>query len=417
MRFGYLKPATMEGSMTFHRKWMTAAIVFGSIAIAIGSAMAQKRHAPGVSDYEIKIGQTMPYSGPVSAGGAIGRTEIAYIKMINDRGGIDGRKINLISLDDAYSPPKTVEQTRKLVEQDGVAFVFGALGTAANLAVRKYLNDHQVPQLFLLSGSEQFNDPEHFPWSISMIPTYLLDGQTHAKYILAHNPNAKIAILYQNDDYGKAHVRGLKDGLGERAKDIIIRELSYEVSDPTIDSQMVALKASGANTLYIAAGPKFAAQAIRKASELAWRPLQFLTYTSQSISGVLQPAGLDNAIGILSGSFAKDPTDPRWKDDPDMKEYFDWVQKYNPNSNGNDTFVAAGYQYAAALVLLLRQCGDDLSRENIMRRATSLHDFTIPLLLPGITLNTSPADYQPIKQLRETRFNGKFWESVEGDTH
>jgi len=359
----------------------------------------------------------MPYSGPVSAWGTIGRTELAYIKMINDRGGINGRKINLISLDDAYSPPKTVEQTRKLVEQDGVAFVFGALGTAANLAVRKYLNDHQVPQLFLLSGSGQFNDPEHFPWSIGIIPTYLLDGQTHAQYILAHRPNAKIAILYQNDDYGKAHVKGLKDGLGERAKDLVVSELSYEVSDPTIESQMVTLKASGANTLYVAAGPKFAAQAIRKASELSWRPLQFLTYTSQSISGVLEPAGLENAIGILSGSFAKDPTDPRWKDDPDTKEYFEWVQKYNPNSNGNDTFVAAGYQYAAALVLLLRQCGDDLSRENIMRRATSLHDFTIPLLLPGITLNTSPADYQPIKQLRETRFNGKFWESVEGDTH
>jgi len=270
--------------------------------------------------------------------------------------------------------------------------------------------------LFLLSGSGQFNDPEHFPWSIGILPTYQLDGQIHAQYILANRPNAKIAILYQNDDYGKAHVKGLKDGLGERAKDLVVTELSYEVSDPTIESQMVSLKASGANTLYIAAGPKFAAQAIRKANDLAWKPLQFLTYTSQSISGVLEPAGLVNAIGILSVSYAKDPTDPKWKDDPDMKEYFEWVQKYNPNSNGNDTFVAAGYQYAAALVLLLRQCGDDLSRDNIMRRATSLHDFTVPLLLPGISLNTSPTDYQPIKQLRETRFNGKFWESLEGET-
>ncbi|MBR1211991.1 ABC transporter substrate-binding protein [Bradyrhizobium sp. JYMT SZCCT0180] len=401
--------------MEFRRTWMTAAIIFGGIAI--GSATAQKRYAPGVSDYEIKIGQTMPYSGPVSAWGTIGRAELAYVKMINDQGGVNGRKINLISLDDAYSPPKTVEQTRRLVEQDGVAVIFGGLGTAANLAVRKYLNDRQVPQLFLLSGSEQFNDPEHFPWSIGIIPTYLLDGQTHARYILAHSPNAKIAILYQSDDYGKAHVKGLKDGLGERAKHLIVSELSYEVGAPTIESQMVTLKASGANTLYIAAGPKFAAQAIRKANELAWRPLQFLTYTSQSISGVLEPAGLENAIGILSASFAKDPTDPRWKDDPDMKEYFEWVQKYNPNTDGKDTFVAAGYQYAAALVLLLRQCGDDLSRENIMRRATSLHDFTIPLLLPGITLNTSPGDYQPIKQLRESRFNGKFWESVDEDKH
>src|SRR6266478_3018434 len=395
----------------------TSLKVAAILLLAMQPAAAEKKYGPGVTDTEIKIGQTTPYSGPASSFGATSRAIVAYFKMINSDGGINGRKINLISLDDAYSPPKTVEQTRKLVEQDGVAFVFGALGTAANLAVRKYLNDHQVPQLFLLSSSGQFNDPEHFPWSIGIIPTYLLDGQTHAQYILAHRPNAKIAILYQNDDYGKAHVKGLKDGLGERAKDLVVSELSYEVSDPTIESQMVTLKASGANTLYVAAGPKFAAQAIRKASELSWRPLQFLTYTSQSISGVLEPAGLENAIGILSGSFAKDPTDPRWKDDPDTKEYFEWVQKYNPNSNGNDTFVAAGYQYAAALVLLLRQCGDDLSRENIMRRATSLHDFTIPLLLPGITLNTSPADYQPIKQLRETRFNGKFWESVEGDTH
>jgi branched-chain amino acid transport system substrate-binding protein len=355
----------------------------------------------------------MPYSGPVSAWGTVGRAELAYIKMINDQGGVNGRKINLISLDDGYSPPKTVEQTRKLVEQDGVAFIFGGLGTAANLAVRKYLNDHQVPQLFLLSGSEQFNDPEHFPWSIGIIPTYLLDGQTHARYILEHNPDAKIAILYQNDDYGKAHVRGLKDGLGERAKDLVARELSYEVSDPTIESQMVTLKASGANTLYIVAGPKFASQAIRKAGELAWKPMRFLTYTSQSISGVLEPAGLENAIGILSGSYIKDPIDPRWKDDPEMKEYLEWVKKYNPNANGNDSFVASGYHYAAALVLLLKECGDDLSRENIMRRVTSLHRFTIPLLLAGITLNTTPADYQPIKQLRESRFNGKFWETVE----
>jgi branched-chain amino acid transport system substrate-binding protein len=416
MRFGYLETATMEGLMTFRRKRMIAAIVFGSIALATGSATAQKRYAPGVSDNEIRIGQTIPYSGPVSAWGTIGRAEVAYINMINDQGGVNGRKINLISLDDAYNPSKTVEQTRKLVEQDGVAFIFGGFGTAANLAVRKYLNDRQVPQLFLVSGSEQFNDPEHFPWSIGIIPTYLLDGQTHAKYILAHNPNAKIAIIYQNDDYGKGHVKGLKDGLGERAKNLIVGELSYDVSDPTIESQIVTLKASGANTLYIAAGPKFAAQAIRKASELAWKPLRFLTYTSQSISGVLETAGLENSIGILGGNYTKDPTDPKWKDDRDMKEYFEWVQKYNPNTNANDSFVAGGYQYAAALILLLKQCGDDLSRENIMRHATSLHEFAVPLLLPGITLNNSPADYQPIKELHETRFNGKFWESLEGDT-
>jgi len=400
--------------MSGNRWYFPITIVLG-LAVAANPAIAEKKYSPSISDTEIKMGQTMPYSGPASAWGTIGRAELAYVKMINDQGGINGRKINLISLDDAYSPPKTVEQTRRLVEEEGVAVVFGGLGTAANLAVRKYLNDRQVPQLFLLSGSGQFNDPEHFPWSIGILPTYLLDGQTHARYILAHRPDAKIGILYQNDDYGKAHVKGLKDKLGESAKNLVVKELPYEVSDPTIDSQMVTLKASGANAFYNVAAPKFAAQAIRKANELSWSPLQFLTYTSQSISAVLEPAGINNAIGIISSSFAKDPADPRWKDDPDMKEFFEWLQRYYPNANASDIFVTAGYLYAAALVQLLKQCGDDLSRENIMRHVTSLHEFAVPLLLPGITLNTSPADYQPIKELRETRFNGKVWEPLEGD--
>jgi len=382
-------------------------------ALVAGPGVAQKADTPGVTATEIKIGQTMPYSGPASAWGTIGRAEAAYFDMINEQGGVSGRRIRLISLDDAYSPPKTVEQTRKLVEEEGVAVVFSGLGTAANLAVRKYLNDHQIPQLFLLSGSGKFDDPGSYPWSIGILPTYHLDGMTHARYILAHKPNARVAILYQNDDYGRAHVKGLEDGLGEKARNLIVKELPYELTDPTIETQVVAMQASGANAFYNVASPKFAAQAIRKASELNWKPLQFLTYTSQSISAVLEPAGTANAMGVISTTFVKDPTDPRWKDDPDMKEFLAWMQKYYPRGKADDIYVPAGYQYAAALVRLLRQCEPDLSRGNIMHHVTNLHEFTVPLLLPGITLNTSPTDYQPIKELREIQFNGRMWEPFE----
>ena len=395
--------------MEYRGRHFLVSILLGIVAVA-SPAVAQKNYPPGVTDTEIKIGQTMPYSGPASAWGTIGRAEVAYFTMINDKGGINGRKINLISLDDGYSPPKTVEQTRKLVEDDGVAFIFNGLGTAPNLAVRKYLNDHHVPQLFLLSATEIFNDPEHFPWSIGYLPTYILDGQIHAQYILAHKPNAKIAILYQNDGYGKEHVRGLKRELGDKAEQLIVKELSYEVTDPTIDSQIATLKASGADTFYNASSPKFAALAIRKAAELGWKPLHFLTYSSQSVSAVLEPAGLENAVGIISATYGKDPTDPRWKDDQDVRELIDWMQKYYPGGKVSDVFITAGYGYAVLLAWFLEHCGDDLSRENIMRQASNLHNVTLPLLLPGITLNTSPTDYQPIKQLQQIRFTGKTWE-------
>jgi branched-chain amino acid transport system substrate-binding protein len=395
--------------MRFGNKWMAAAIAFGSITIVADSATAEKKYGPGVTDIEIKIGQTMPYSGPASAWGTVGRAELAYFRMINDQGGINGRKIKLISLDDAFSPPKTVEQTRKLVEEDNVAFIFGSLGPG-NLAVRKYLNDHRVPQLFVLAPTERYNDPEHFPWTIGLMPSYYLDGKVHARYILAHKPNAKVAVLHENEDVAKEAVKGLKDGLGDKSGQLIVKELSYEISDATVDSQMVSLKASGADTFYNVSSPKFATQAIRKASELGWKPLHFLVYGSQSIQAVVEPAGLENSIGIISAIFGNDATDPRWKDDPSTKLYLDWLQKYYPGGRAADIFIGSGWAFAQPLVYVLKQCGDDLSRENIMRQTANLHNVSLPWLLPGVTLNTSPTDYQPIKQMTETRFNGKSWD-------
>jgi ABC-type branched-subunit amino acid transport system substrate-binding protein len=377
----------------------------------VSPVTAQKSNTPGVTATEIKIGQTMPYSGPASAWGAVGRAELAYIKMINDRGGIGGRKINLISLDDAFSPPKTVERTRKLVEEDGVAFIYGTVGFG-NLAIRDYLNERHVPQLFVLLAVEKINDPQHYPWTMGFLPTLYNEGLIHAQYILAHKPEAKIAILHENDE-SRESVQGLREGLGDRADKMITKVLTYEGSDPTIDSQLVALKASGADTFYNVAYPKFAAQAIRKASEIGWKPLHFLTYVSQSIAAVLQPAGLENSIGIISGVSGKDPTDPRWADDPSTKDLLAWLEKYYPGGKPSDIFLGAGYSFIQPLIYLLEKCGDDLSRENVMRQATSFHNVTFPWLLPGITLNTSPTDYQPMKKLQETRFNGKTWELID----
>ena len=388
---------------------MTAAIVFSTIAIVTDDAKAEKKYGPGVTDTGIKVGQTMPYSGPASAWGTVGRAELAYFRMINDQGGINGRKINLISLDDAFSPPKTVEQTRRLVEQENVAFIFSSLGPG-NLAVRRYLNDLRVPQLFVLAPTERLNDPEHFPWTIGLIPSYYLDGKVHARYILAHKPSAKVAILHENEDVSKEAVKGLRDGLGDKSGQLIVKELSYESSDATVDSQMVTLKASGADTFYNVSSPKFATQAIRKANELGWKPLHFLSYGSQSIQAVLEPAGLENSIGTISAIFAKDATDPRWKEDPSTKLYLDWLQKYYPGGRAADIFIGSGWAFAQSLIYVLKQCGDDLSRENIMRQTTNLHSVALPWLLPGVTLNTSPTDYQPIKQMTETRFNGKSWD-------
>jgi len=395
--------------MKLSNKWVTVAIVFSTVTIVADFAKAEKKYGPGITDTEIKVGQTMPYSGPASAWGTVGRAELAYFKMINDQGGINGRKIKLISLDDAFSPPKTVEQTRKLVEEDNVAFIFGSLGPG-NLAVRKYLNDRRVPQLFVLAPTERYNDPQHFPWTIGLMPSYYLDGKVHARYILAHNPNAKVAVLHENEDVAKEAVKGLKDGLGEKSGQLIVKELPYEISDATVDSQMVTLKASGADTFYNVSSPKFATQAIRKANELGWKPLHFLVYGSQSIQAVLEPAGLQNSIGIISAIFGKDATDPRWKDDPSTKLYLDWLQKYYPGGRAADIFIGSGWAFAQPLVYVLKQCGDDLSRENILRQTTNLHNVSLPWLLPGVTLNTSPTDYQPIKQMTETRFNGTSWD-------
>jgi branched-chain amino acid transport system substrate-binding protein len=403
-------PLQREESMTMKRAFSTGLSAAGFILIS-GLTVAGGQNAPGVTDTEIKVGQTMPYSGPASAWGAIGRAELAYVKMINERGGIKGRKINMISLDDGFSPPKTVEQTRRLVEAEGVAFIYGTAGTG-NLAIRDYLNERHVPQLFILAPLEKYNDPQHYPWTMGLQPTFYREGFTHARYILAHKADAKIAILHANDDSDEG-VKGLKDGLGDRADKLIVKELSYEWSDPTIDSQIVTLKGSGADTFYNMAYPKSAAQAIRKASEIGWKPLHLLTYISQSISAVLEPAGFENSIGIISGFYAKDPTDPRWADDVSTTEFLAWLQRYYPGGKPSDVFVFAGYAFAQPLIYLLEQCGDDLSRENIMRQAASFHDVRLPWLLPGITSSTSPTDYQPIKKLRETRFNGKTWELLD----
>jgi branched-chain amino acid transport system substrate-binding protein len=386
----------------------TTVLLLGT-AILIGNpALAEKKYFAGVTDDEIRVGQTMPYSGPASAWGTIGLAELAYIKMINEHGGINGRRIKLISLDDSFSPPKTVEETRKLVEGEGVAFIYGTIGPG-NKAIRKYLNENRVPQLFVIAPLEEYNDPQHFPWTMGLQPTYYIEGRMHGQYIRAHKPNAKIGVLYMNDD-SKEGVKGLRDGLGTQADRFIVKELGYEVSDPTIDSQIISLKASGADTFYDLTAPKSAAQAIRKASEIGWKPLHFLSFVSHSISAVLEPAGLENSTGIISAFYAKDPTDPQWKDDVFAREFLDWLKQYYPGGKPDDIFIAAGYDFAQPLIHLLRRCGDDFSRENVMHQATSFHDVTFPWLLPGVTLNTSPTDYQPIKTFRQIRFNGRAWQ-------
>lgn len=379
-----------------------------ALSTALLSSGARAENASGVTDTEIKIGQTMPYSGPLSAWGTVGKTETLYFKMINDQGGINGRKILLVSVDDAYSPPKSVEQVRRLVEQERVAFIFNGVGVASNFAVRKYLNENKVPQLFAFAPSEAFNDPKHFPWSIPYLPSLYMSGRMAARYFLKHAPNGKIAIIYQNDESGREHLRGLKEGLGDRAG-MIVKAVSYELSDPTVDTQIVALQASGADTFYNAAALKFASQSIRKSAEIGWKPLQFLSYTSSSVAAVLKPAGLDKSTGIISAAVAKDFMDPQWQDDPATKDYRAWVAKYDPKADPADGFVAAGYSSPMILVQVLKQCGNDLSRENIIRQAANLHHLVLPWMLPGIEFDNSPVDYQGIKTMRFLRFNGERW--------
>jgi branched-chain amino acid transport system substrate-binding protein len=378
------------------------------LALAAGPAAAQNGKMPGVTATEIKIGQTNPYSGPASAYGTIGKTEAAYFTMINEKGGINGRKINFISLDDGYSPPKTVEQVRRLVEQDEVLMTFQTLGTPPNTAIHKYMNQKKVPQLFVATGATKWGDPEHFPWTMGWQPNYQVESHIYAKWLLQTKPDAKIGILYQNDDYGKDYVKGLHDGLGAKAKDMIISEVSYEVTDPTIDSQIVSLKGSGATVFFNVTTPKFAAQAIRKAADIDWHPLHVLNNVSISIGAVLQPAGLDKSVGLVTAAYYKDPGDPDFANEPAMKEWVEFMKKYYPDGSLADSFNVYGYLVAQTLVQTLKQCGNDLSRENVMKQAASL-DMTLPLLYDGIKIKTGPQDFRPIKQMRLQKFDGKRW--------
>jgi branched-chain amino acid transport system substrate-binding protein len=382
----------------------------GWLLLAAAAGAGERQQAPGVSDSDIAIGQTMPYSGATSAWGAVGLAHLAYVKMVNELGGVNGRKIRLISLDDAYSPPKTMEQTRRLVEQEEVAFIFGSLGTATNSAIQKYLNERKVPQLFIASGASKWVDPEHFPWTIGLQPTYHTEARIYARYIREHKPDARIAVLYQNDDYGKDYLAGLKDGLGDRYAKMVVGQTSYEATDPTVDSQIVTLQATGADVFVDIAGPKFTAQAIRKAYDIGWRPLHVVNNISSAVGAVLQPAGLEKSVGIITARYYKDPTDPQWRDDPAYQDWLAWMKKYNPEANVADTYAVSGYIGAAALVQALRQCGDDLSRENILRQAANIHGLALPMLIPGITVNTSPTDYRPIKQMLLMRFDGQNWQ-------
>ena len=380
------------------------------LGLALGStALAQKKYDPGASDAEIKIGNTMPYSGPASAYGTIGKAEAAYFKKINDEGGINGRKINFISLDDGYSPPKTVEQVRKLVEQDEVLLVFGPLGTPSNTAIQKYMNAKKVPQLFVATGATKWNDPQGNPWTMGWQPNYQTETTIYAKHILKNKPNAKIGVLYQNDDYGKDYLKGLRDGLGEKAKAMIVAEVSFEVTDPTIDSQIVQLQGSGADVFINITTPKFAAMAIRKAYDIGWKPLQYLNNVSSSVGSVLTPAGLDKSVGIISSNYGKDPTDPQWANDPGMNEWRAFMKKYFPDGNLTDSSNVYGYSVARTLVQVLKQCGDNLTRENVMKQAANLKDFDTGLALPGIRINTSPTDFAPIQAVQLVKFDGKTW--------
>ena len=378
--------------------------------LASGVWPAWAANAPGVTDTEIKIGQTMPYSGPLSAYGLIGRTEAAYFKMINEQGGINGRKLNLISVDDAYSPPKTVEQVRRLVEEEQVAFLFNTLGTPPNLAIRQYLNDNKVPQLFVSTGAAAFSDPQHFPWTMGWQPNYQTEARIYGKHILSTKPDAKIGVLYQNDGFGKDYLFGLKDGLGADHAGMVIKEVSYETSEPIVDSQIVALQGSGADLFLIVATPKFAAQAIRKAYDIGWNAVRYLSNVSQSVAAVMKPAGLDKSKGVITAVYGKDPTDARWKDDPGFKEYAAFIAKYMSPNDLIDSSAVYGFGAAATMIQVLKQCGNDLSRDNVMKQAANLKDLELPMLLPGIKINTSPDNFSPIRKLQLAAFNGESWE-------
>jgi branched-chain amino acid transport system substrate-binding protein len=399
-------------------KLHAAVIAAATFALTSSTTLAQKKYDTGATDTEIKIGNIMPYSGPASAYGVIGKTEKAYFDKINAEGGINGRKINFISYDDGYSPPKAVEQARKLVESDEVLIVFNSLGTPSNSAIQKYLNAKKVPQLFVATGATKWNDPKEFPWTMGWQPSYQSEARIYAKYLLKEKPDGKIAVLYQNDDFGKDYLKGLKDGLGNKAS-MITAEESYETSEPSIDSHIVKLKSTGADVFISITTPKFAAQAIKKLAEIDWHPMHIVSNVSASVGGVLQPAGFENSQGMLSAAYAKDGADPQWDNDPGMKKFFEFLAKYYPDANKLDGSVVYGYGVAQTLVQVLKQCADDLTRENVMKQAASLKDFETDTLLPGVKINTSPKDFAPISQLKMMRFKGEKWdlfgEIISGD--
>ena len=394
-------------------KPLCAVVTAGFLVAATGSAMAQKKYDTGATDTEIKIGNIIPYSGPASAYGVVGKAMEGYFKKVNDDGGINGRKINFISYDDAYSPPKAVEQTRKLVESDEVLLVFGALGTPSNSAIQKYMNAKKTPQLFLATGATKWNDPKAFPWTMGWLPSYQSEGRIYAKYLLKEKPGAKIAVLYQNDDFGKDYLKGLQDGLGDKKSNIVAEE-SYELSEPTVDSHIVKLKSLNADVLVIFTTPKFGAQTIKKVGELGWKPTMIIANVSASTATVMKPAGFDNAQGVISAAYAKDSIDPQWNDDPGMKEFKAFLAKYVPEANVADSSALTGYNMAQTMAAVLKQCGDDLTRANVMKQAASIKDLQQGGLLPGIRINTSPTDFSPIEQLQLMRFKGERWELFGG---
>ncbi|KJC47914.1 ABC transporter substrate-binding protein [Bradyrhizobium sp. LTSP857] len=372
-------------------------------------ALAQKKYDSGATDTEIRIGNIMPYSGPASAYAVIGQTEDAYFNKVNAEGGINGRKVKFISYDDAYSPPKTVEQARKLVESDGVLLIFGSLGTSTNGAIRKYMNEKKVPQLFVASGASKWNDPKQYPWTMGWQPNYASEAKIYAKYIMKEKPDAKIGVLYQNDDFGKDYLKGLRDGLGAKASMIVLEE-SYDTSEPAVDEHVVKLKAAGADVFISITTPKFAAQAIKKAAEINWHPMHIISNVSASVGGVIEPAGYEISQGILSASYTKDGSDPQWNADDGMKKFYNFLAQYAPKANKLDAGVVFGYAAAQTMVKVLQMCGDDLTRDNIMKQAASLKDFAPDTLLPGIKINTAPDNFAPIEQLKMMRFKGRTWE-------
>jgi branched-chain amino acid transport system substrate-binding protein len=391
-------------------RFATTVLAAGLLAVASGSALAQNKYDTGATDKEIKIGNIMPYSGPASAYGIIGKTEAAYFKMINEQGGINGRKINFVSYDDGYSPPKAVEQARKLVESDEVLFIFNSLGTPSNSEIQKYMNAKKVPQLFVATGATKWNDPKHFPWTMGWQPNYQSEGRIYAKYLLKEKPNAKIGVLYQNDDFGKDMLKGLTDGLGAKAKTMIIAEESYEVTVPTIDAQVVALKSKGADVFMSFTTPKFGAQSIKKVAELGWKPLFILNNVAASVGSVIKPAGFDNAQGVISAAYAKDASDPQWKDDPGMKKFDDFLAKHFPEANRLDGSVMYGFNAAQTMVHVLKQAGDNLTRANIMKQAANIKGLQLDGVLPGIKINTSATDFAPLEQLQLMKFTQERWQ-------